>query len=172
MEHRIDHIQPEQGRNSHLVNALNDIGALQRMIREMMEPEARRGERPTYRKPYSAYIDQIPLSPGFKMENVFHDYYFRIQLEVTISDLAALKQSEDELAHDFITRFRKLKMKCQIPMEERHSIQIAQTTLKISLRKRFDGMLFGDLAELGRTTEEELFQRHILQNPIFFSTSG
>ncbi|CAL8086800.1 unnamed protein product [Prunus armeniaca] len=208
------------------------------MIREMMEPEARRGERPTYRKPYSAYIDQIPLSPGFKvpnftlfngedphassvehigifsvqciaiennlllklrlfgnslsrqaftwytsllansvqtweqMENVFHDYYFRIQLEVTISDLAALKQSEDELAHDFITRFRKLKMKCQIPMEERHSIQIAQTTLKISLRKRFDGMLFGDLAELGRTTEEELFQRHILQNPIFFSTSG
>ncbi|CAL8168063.1 unnamed protein product [Prunus armeniaca] len=39
-------------------------------------------------------------------------------------------------------------MKCRIPMEERHFIQMAQTTLKISLRKRFDGMLFGDLAEL------------------------
>ncbi|CAL8167620.1 unnamed protein product [Prunus armeniaca] len=34
-----------------------------------MEPEARRGERPTYRKPYPAYIDQIPLSPGFKVPN-------------------------------------------------------------------------------------------------------
>ncbi|CAL2229694.1 unnamed protein product [Prunus armeniaca] len=33
-------------------------------------------------------------------------------------------------------------------MEERHFIQIAQAALKISLRKRFDGMLFGDLAEL------------------------
>ncbi|XP_021802077.1 uncharacterized protein LOC110746171 [Prunus avium] len=184
------------------------------MIREMMEPEARRGERPTYRKPYPAYIDQIPLPPGFKvpnftlfngedphassvehrgrfsvqckaiennpllklrlfgnslsgqaftwytslpansvqtweqMESVFHDYYFRIQPEVTISDLAALKQNEDEPAQDFIARFRKLKMKCRIPMEERHFIQMAQTSLKISLRKRFDGMLFGDLAEL------------------------
>ncbi|CAL2265796.1 unnamed protein product [Prunus armeniaca] len=198
----------------HPVNALNDMGALQRMIREMIEPKARRGERPTYRKPYPAYTDQIPLSPSFKvpnftlfngedphdssvehigrfsvqciaiennpllklrlfgnslsrqaftcynslpanfvqtwehMENVFHDYYFRIQPEITISDLAALKQGEDEPAQDFITRFRKLKMKCRIPMEERHFIQMAQAALKISLRKRFDGMLFGDLAEL------------------------
>ncbi|CAL8167811.1 unnamed protein product [Prunus armeniaca] len=82
------------------------------------------------------------------MESVFHDYYYRIQLEVTISDLATLKQSEDEPAQDFITRFRKLKMKCRIPMEETHFIQMAQAALKISLRKRFDGMLFGDLAEL------------------------
>ncbi|CAL8085769.1 unnamed protein product [Prunus armeniaca] len=69
MEHRIDHIQPEQGRNPHPVNALNDMGALQRMIREMMELEARRGERSTYRKLYLAYIDKIPLSPGFKVPN-------------------------------------------------------------------------------------------------------
>ena len=33
-------------------------------------------------------------------------------------------------------------------MEERHFIQMAQAALKISLRKRFDGILFGDLAEL------------------------
>ncbi|CAL9010828.1 unnamed protein product [Prunus brigantina] len=139
------------------------MGALQRVIREMMEPEAIRGERPTYKKPYPAYIDQILLSPGFKvpnftlfnredthassvehigrlsvqciaiennpllklrlfgnslfgqaftwytslpansvqtweqMENFFHNYYFRIQPEVTISDLATLKQCEDDL---------------------------------------------------------------------------
>ncbi|XP_016646932.1 PREDICTED: uncharacterized protein LOC107880244 [Prunus mume] len=207
-------MQPEQGRNLHPGNALNDMGALQRMIREMMEPEARRGERPTYKNPYPAYIDQIPLSPSFEipnftlfnredphassvehigrfsvqciaiennplsklrlfenslsgqaftwytslpansvqtweqMENVFHDYYFRIQLEITISDLASLKQSEDEPAQDFITKFRKLKMKCRIPMEERHFIQMGQAALKISMRKRFDRILFGDLAEL------------------------
>ncbi|CAL2277864.1 unnamed protein product [Prunus armeniaca] len=58
MEHRIDHAQPEQGRNPHPINALNDMGALQRMIREMMEPEARRRERPTYKMPYPAYIDK------------------------------------------------------------------------------------------------------------------
>ncbi|CAL8169763.1 unnamed protein product [Prunus armeniaca] len=198
-----------------------------------MEPEARRGEMPTYRKPYPAYIDQIPLSPGSKvpnftlfngedpyassvehigrfsvqciaiennpllklrlfenslsgqvftrytnlpansvqtweqMESVFHDYYYRIQPEVTISDLAALKQSEDEPAQDFITRFRKLKMKCRILMEERHFIQMAQAALKISLRKRFDGMLFGDLAELADKAskyEELLREEHRKRN--------
>ncbi|XP_020412833.1 uncharacterized protein LOC109947305 [Prunus persica] len=178
IEHRIDHVQPEQGRNLHPVNALNDMGALQRMIREMMECRTHTEsgsdskvefgsgpvERPTYRKPYPTYIDQIPLFPGFKvpnftlfngedphassvehigrfsvqciaiennlllklrlfgnslseqaftwytslppnsvqtweqMENVFHDNYFRIQPEVIISDLVALKQSEDEPA--------------------------------------------------------------------------
>ncbi|CAL2229303.1 unnamed protein product [Prunus armeniaca] len=145
MEHRIDQIQPEQRRNLHPVNSLNDMGALQRMIREMMEPEGRRGERPTYRKPYPTYIDQIPLSPGFKVPNftlfngedphassVEHIGRFSVQCiaiennpilklrlfgnslsgqaftwytnistnsiqpEVTINDLAALKQNEDE----------------------------------------------------------------------------
>ncbi|CAL2238789.1 unnamed protein product [Prunus armeniaca] len=64
-----EHNQPKQGRNPHPVNALNETGALQRLIREMTEPEAKRGERPTYRKPYPAYIDQIPLSSGFKVPN-------------------------------------------------------------------------------------------------------
>ncbi|CAL2266184.1 unnamed protein product [Prunus armeniaca] len=79
-----------------------------------MELEARIGERPTYRKPCPAYIDQIPLSPGFKVPNftLFNgedphassvEHIGRIQQKVTISDLAALKQNEDEPAQDFIT---------------------------------------------------------------------
>lgn len=196
------------------------------MIREMVDPEARRVERPIYRKPYPAYIDQMPLSPRFKVpyftlfngedryasyaehigrfyiqciviennpllklklfgnslfgqalyrytnlppysihtwepiENAFHDYYHRIQPKVTISDLTALKQSENESAQDFITRFRKLKMKCKIPIEERHFIQMAQTSLRISLRKRFEGVVFRDLTELADkvTKYEELLK--------------
>ncbi|CAL9014464.1 unnamed protein product, partial [Prunus brigantina] len=183
-EPRIDHFQPEQGLNPHPINALNDMGALQRIIREMMEPEARRGERPTYRKPYPAYIDQIPLPPGFKVPNftlfngedphassvehigrfsvqciaIENNPLLKIQPEITISDLAALKQSEDEPARDFITRFRKLKMKCQIPMEERHFIQMAQAVLKISLRKRFDGMFRRGTPPRAHTTGLPLLQ--------------
>ncbi|CAL2255621.1 unnamed protein product [Prunus armeniaca] len=94
------------------------------------------------------------------MQNVFQDYYFRIQPVVIISDLAALKQSEDEPVQDFITRLRKLKMKCRIPKEERDFIQIAQTALKISLRKRFDGILFRDLVKVADKTSkyEELLR--------------
>lgn len=74
-----------------------------------------------------------------QMENGFYDYYFRIQPEVTISDLAALKQSENEPTQDFVTKFRKLKIKCIIPMEERHFIQMTQTFLKISSGRDFMG---------------------------------
>ncbi|CAL8155654.1 unnamed protein product [Prunus armeniaca] len=35
----------------------------------MMEPKTRRGEKPTYKKPYPTYIDHMPLSPGFKVPN-------------------------------------------------------------------------------------------------------
>ncbi|CAL9012727.1 unnamed protein product [Prunus brigantina] len=97
----IDYVQPEQGRNLYPINALNDVGALQRMIREMMEPEARRGERPTYRKPYPACIDQIPLPPGFKVPS--------------------------------FTLFNG---------EDPHASSVEH------IGRLFDGMLFGDLAEL------------------------
>ncbi|CAL8155833.1 unnamed protein product [Prunus armeniaca] len=58
-------------------------------------------------------------------------------------------------------------MKCRIPMEERHFIQMAQAALKISLRKRFDGMLFGDLAKLADKAskyEELLREEHQKKN--------
>ncbi|CAL2237824.1 unnamed protein product [Prunus armeniaca] len=35
----------------------------------MMNSKARRGERHTYRKPYAACIDQMPLHPSFKVPN-------------------------------------------------------------------------------------------------------
>lgn len=81
--------------------------------------------------------------------------------EVTISDLVVLKQSENEPTQDFITRLRKLKMKCIIPMDEGHFIHMAQTSLRISLKKRFDGVVFGDLAELADkvTKYEELLKK-------------
>ncbi|CAL8089387.1 unnamed protein product [Prunus armeniaca] len=131
----------------------------------MMEPEARRGEGPTYRKPYLACIDRMPLLPAdfvqcIAIENnsllklklfgnsLSGQAFTWIHPEITISDLAALKHAEDEPAQEFFTRFRKLKMKCRIPIEERHFIQMAQVALKISLRKLFDGILFTYLAKL------------------------
>ncbi|KAI5313960.1 hypothetical protein L3X38_043136 [Prunus dulcis] len=69
--------------------------------------------------------------------------------EVTISDLTVLKQSENEAAQDFITRFRKLKMKFRIPIHDRHFIQMAQTSLRISLRKRFNGIIIWRLSRTG-----------------------
>lgn len=42
IEQRMRQNPPEQVQNPLPTNALNDMGALQRMVREMMDPEARR----------------------------------------------------------------------------------------------------------------------------------
>ncbi|CAL9004374.1 unnamed protein product [Prunus brigantina] len=166
-EPRIDHFQPEQGLNPHPINALNDMGALQRIIREMMEPEARRGERPTYRKPYPAYIDQIPLPPGFKVPNftlfngedphassVEHIGRFSVQcIAIENNPLLKLRLFGNSLSGQAFTwytslpansiqtweqmeNFEKPKMKCRIPMEERHFIQMAQVCSKNLVEKK------------------------------------
>ncbi|CAL9001663.1 unnamed protein product [Prunus brigantina] len=53
-------------------------------------------------------------------------------------------------------------MKCGIPMEEKHFIRMAQAALKISLRKRFDGILFGDAA--GRQIKHPNMRNRLRKN--------
>ncbi|CAL2247413.1 unnamed protein product [Prunus armeniaca] len=64
------------------------MGALQRMIREMMEPEARKGERPT-----GFNVPNFTLFNGEDPHASSVEHIGRIQPEVTVNDLAALKQS-------------------------------------------------------------------------------
>ncbi|BFG34689.1 hypothetical protein CerSpe_209630 [Prunus speciosa] len=176
----------------------------------------RRAARPTYQKPYPAYIDDLPFPRGFKvpnfslfngedlytsalehigrfsaqcvaietqpllklrlfgsslsgqaftwysnlspnsitgwaeMEGAFMEQYYRPEPEVTINDLTDMKQGEHETVQDFIARFKKLKMKCKIPMDEKHFIKMDQNALRLPLRKKFDDQEFMDLQDVAQ----------------------
>ncbi|KAH0981175.1 hypothetical protein GBA52_008352 [Prunus armeniaca] len=112
-----------------------------------------------------------------QMENTFHDHYYRMQPEITINDIADLNQEENKYVQDFISRFRKLNVKCKIPLEERHYIFMAQRALRIPLHKKFDSVLFRDLKEpadmrssSGKVLQREPTARYQLQYIISRST--
>ncbi|BFG34822.1 hypothetical protein CerSpe_210960 [Prunus speciosa] len=79
------------------------------------------------------------------MEGAFMEQYYRPEPEVIINDLTDMKQGEHETVQDFIARFKKIKMKCKIPMDE-----MAQNALRLPLRKKFDDQEFIDLQDVAQ----------------------
>ncbi|BFG35131.1 hypothetical protein CerSpe_214060 [Prunus speciosa] len=217
----------------------NEIEGLRQLVYNG-QAGIRRAARPTYQKPYPAYIDDLPFPRGFKvpnfslfngedlyasglehigrfsaqcvaietqpllklrlfgsslssqaftwysnlspnsitgwaeMEGAFMEQYYRPEPEVTINDLTDMKQGEHETVQDFIARFKKLKMKCKIPMDEKHFIKMAQNALRLSLRKKFDDQEFMDLQDVAqRAGKYELLlqeetQRRNSSKPVYF----
>ncbi|BFG34821.1 hypothetical protein CerSpe_210950 [Prunus speciosa] len=80
-----------------------------------------------------------------EMEGAFMEQYYRPEPEVIINDLTDMKQGEHETVQDFIARFKKIKMKCKIPMDE-----MAQNALRLPLRKKFDDQEFIDLQDVAQ----------------------
>lgn len=100
--------------------------------------------------------------------------YYRLELENTINDLIDMKQGDHETVVDFITCFKKLKMKCKIPMEEKHFIKMAQNALRLSLQKKFDDLEFVDLQDMAQRVGKyelllkEEIQRENTSKPTYF----
>ncbi|KAM1853825.1 hypothetical protein ACFX14_009733 [Malus domestica] len=53
-----------------------------------------------------------------QMEIAFHEQFYRIEPEMTINDLVEVKQYEHESTEDFMMRFRKIRMRCQFPVNQ------------------------------------------------------
>ncbi|BFG16129.1 hypothetical protein CerSpe_024030 [Prunus speciosa] len=108
------------------------------------------------------------------MEGAFMEQYCRPKLEVTINDLTDMKQGDHETVQDFIAPFKKLKMKCKIPKDEKHFIKMAQNALRLSLRKKFDDLEFIDLQEVAQRAGkyelllQEEVQRRNNSKPVYF----
>ncbi|CAL2270556.1 unnamed protein product [Prunus armeniaca] len=100
--------------------------------------------------------------------------YYRPEPENTINDLIDIKQGDHETVLDFIARFKKLKMKCKIPMEEKHFIKMTQNALRLSFQKKFDYLEFVDLQDVAQRVGKyelllkEKIQRKNTSKPTYF----
>ncbi|KAH7839724.1 hypothetical protein Vadar_007900 [Vaccinium darrowii] len=83
-----------------------------------------------------------------RMEELFHAQFYQTEPEVTMADLARLKQKPDEKAAHFIARFKKARNKCKLQLPEVEFVRIAQDGLSRELRKKFDSTEFRDLVDL------------------------
>ncbi|XP_058179969.1 uncharacterized protein LOC131327899 [Rhododendron vialii] len=101
------------------------------------------------------------------MEEQFHAQYFRHEPEVSIADLAKLKQKPNETAEQFLTRFKRLRNQCHCNVPETEIVRIAQDGLEFNFKKQFNGSNFKDLFELSmRASQFEaiLQEEELLRN--------
>ncbi|XP_070668944.1 uncharacterized protein [Malus domestica] len=83
-----------------------------------------------------------------QMEIAFHEQFYRIEPEMTINGLVEVKQYDHETTEDFMMRFKKTRMRYQLPVNQAQLISIAQRALRLPLRKRFYDTQFNELQEL------------------------
>lgn len=65
-----------------------------------------------------------------RMEEIFHAQFYQIEPEVSMADLACLKQRPDEKVTQFIAKFKKAKTKCKLQLREAKFVRLAQDGLK------------------------------------------
>ncbi|XP_060675539.1 uncharacterized protein LOC132804980 [Ziziphus jujuba] len=101
----------------------------------------------------SAFSWYINLQPNLihrwqELEQKFHEQFYRIEQEISTADLSRLRQMEGESVENFITWFKRARIRWHLDIPEREFVKLAQSVLGYNLRKKFDGTEFHDLFEI------------------------
>ncbi|OMO77081.1 hypothetical protein CCACVL1_15211 [Corchorus capsularis] len=83
-----------------------------------------------------------------QMKTAFHAQVYRTEPEVTMADLAKVKQKPNEKVEDFIARYRQVKSRLLVQLPEREHVSIARSGLVLELRKKFEDREFVDLIQM------------------------
>ncbi|BFG30709.1 hypothetical protein CerSpe_169830 [Prunus speciosa] len=82
------------------------------------------------------------------MEKIFHEQFYRPEPEVSMADLAKMRQGSNESVQEYLGKFREARARCTINMPEHEFAKLAQGGLLLDLRKKFEGIEFRDIYDL------------------------
>ncbi|CAN0925458.1 hypothetical protein LINGRAHAP2_LOCUS34772 [Linum grandiflorum] len=83
-----------------------------------------------------------------QMEQTFHAQFYRSEPEVSMADLARMRQQPGESVEHFLTNFKNARNRCFVNLTEREFVKLAQGGLAFELRKKFQDREFADLFQL------------------------
>ncbi|CAN0916162.1 hypothetical protein LINGRAHAP2_LOCUS29563 [Linum grandiflorum] len=83
-----------------------------------------------------------------QMEQTFHAQFYRSEPEVSMADLARMRQQPGESVEHFLTNFKNARNRCFVNLTEREFVKLAQGGLAFELRKKFEDREFADLFQL------------------------
>ena len=82
------------------------------------------------------------------IERVFHAQFYQVIPEITLVDLAKVKQKFGENVETFITKFKCARNMCKIRLPEDEYVRLAIDNLRPMLRMHFICQQFVDLCHL------------------------
>ena len=79
------------------------------------------------------------LNSWAKLKDKFQTQFSRTNLRVSIANMARLRQRPNEIVEQFIMRFKRARMHCQIILPEREYVKFAVDGLDFEVRKNLKG---------------------------------
>ena len=89
-----------------------------------------------------AWYSSLPpnsLNSWAELEDKFQTHFSRTDLRVSIANMARLRQRPNETVEQFIMRFKRARMHCQIILLEREYVKFAVDGLDFKVRKNLKG---------------------------------
>ncbi|XP_058208165.1 uncharacterized protein LOC131321177 [Rhododendron vialii] len=80
-----------------------------------------------------------------EMEEQFHSQFFRHAPEISVADLAKIKQRPSESVEQYMTRFKKVRNQCHFYIPKTEIVKIGQEGLEYDFKKHFTRTKFRNL---------------------------
>ncbi|KAM2554636.1 hypothetical protein TB2_018739 [Malus domestica] len=105
---------------------------------------------------FAWYINLPPNSIQSWEELVerFHEQFYRPGMEMSVSLLARMAQTSDELPMDYLTRFKSARNWCRVPLPKVEFVRLALNRLDVEYKKKILGANFRDMYELAQHVEQ------------------
>ncbi|MQL84504.1 hypothetical protein Taro_017013 [Colocasia esculenta] len=94
------------------------------------------------------------ISDWTDMQKKFRERFYIAEREVTVAELYATRQKNDESALDYIQRWRNLSMRCKRPPHQEDAVQICKQNLKRELLERMIGVEIRSFDRLNNVVAE------------------
>ncbi|KAI5327032.1 hypothetical protein L3X38_026428 [Prunus dulcis] len=79
------------------------------------------------------------------MEQIFHEQFYQPEPEVSMANLAKMRQGSNESVQEYLGKFREARARCTVNMPEHEFAKLAQGELLLNLRKKFEDIEFCDI---------------------------
>ncbi|XP_015949653.1 uncharacterized protein LOC107474543 [Arachis duranensis] len=83
-----------------------------------------------------------------QLETAFHAQFYRGEMNVSVTDLVALKHEDGETIDDYMIRFKNARSRCYISLPESEVVKIATMGLGFYMRQKLLNVHIPDLAHL------------------------
>jgi hypothetical protein len=89
------------------------------------------------------------ISTWAQLEQKFHEYFYRGEIELRLSDLTMVRQKYNECVHDYIRRFRDVKNRCfSLTIAEKDLADLAFLGLHTHIKDKLEGQEFLDVNQV------------------------
>ncbi|KAI5316407.1 hypothetical protein L3X38_036114 [Prunus dulcis] len=82
------------------------------------------------------------------MEQIFHEQFYQLEPEVSMADLAKMRQGSNEPVQEYLEKLREERARFKVNMLEHEFVKLAQGGLFFDLRKKFESIEFHDIYDI------------------------